>query len=502
MRPSIPLLTWFLASGLVAACATVPEPVPWTTVQPTRESLFERFDSREPSPAGCDWDSLFAAGVPGPFDGALRALLEARPDRFLAPDCRALEAACAFAQVPEEHGLDGAEWARFCPEVDGCRAEEAELAELEAALEAFEPPLLYAPVDDVEGTVVRYADHLAEHAPAVAAGLRKRRALREASLARACSFSVAYGRLAGQTAAALLGGRRGADGYIVGELARLDAVPGDFFGRMLPAGETYGHLVEGYRRYRELAESGEAGADGGKRDALRVALAAYRRSVPPWESTFMVVQMPQAFLELYVDGIFLRRFRTVIGSARTEKEEGSGERLMPNATPVLDSAITAIIFHPEWNVPGTIAREEIEPRLEKDPGMLHRKGMRREVYADGSVRYVQDPGPLNALGKVKFHFDNSHDVYLHDTPEKSFFRKPRRLFSHGCVRVQRAVKLALLLLARDQGFTWDRLKTVLKEGKTTEYKLVTPIPVHLLYSTAAADSDGNLYFFPDLYGRE
>ncbi len=264
--------------------------------------------------------------------------------------------------------------------------------------------------------------------------------------------------------------------------------------------------LKAFQRMHHLTETGAVGpatlealnvTAASKSDALRQALAAYRWAVPPWESTFVLVQMPAAYLEYYVDGELRRHQRTALGRTRRDAD---GARSM--ATPVLNSTITAVIFNPEWHVPWSIATNELEPAMEKDPGYLARNHYRREVLGKNRVRYIQSLGDHNALGRVKFHFANSHDVYLHDTPRKRLFKLPRRLLSHGCVRVEQAVKVATLMLNLDQGFNWERLGKVLKSGETTEYRLKTPVPVHLLYSTAAADANGNLHFMPDVYSGD
>ncbi len=264
--------------------------------------------------------------------------------------------------------------------------------------------------------------------------------------------------------------------------------------------------VKRFQRMHHLPETGTIGpatltalnqSAGAKKVALNAALATYRKAVPPYETTLMLVQMPAAFVEVYISGELRRLERAIIGRGRRDPD---GTR--PFATPVLDATITTVIFNPVWHVPSGIARDEIEPLLARDPGYLARNNYRREAIRDQRVRYLQLPGPANALGRVKFHFANSHDVYLHDTPSKHLFKKSRRLFSHGCVRLQHATKVAALLLNRDQGFSWDQLRSVLKSDTTTEYRLKTPIPVHLLYSAAAADGEGNLHFLPDLYGHE
>ncbi len=274
----------------------------------------------------------------------------------------------------------------------------------------------------------------------------------------------------------------------------------------IPFVQTVETALKSFQRMHHLTQTGAVGpatlaalniTATEKAAALRRALVAYRQAVPPWESTFVLVQMPAAFLEFYVGGELRRHQRTVLG-----RPERDSEGARPLATPALNSTITAVIFNPEWHVPWSIAENEIKPAIEKDPSYLTRNSYRREVSGKDRVRFVQSPGPHNALGRVKFHFANSHDVYLHDTPQKRFFRLPRRLLSHGCVRVEQAVKVATLMLNLDQGFNWERLRKVLRSGETTEYRLKTPVPVHLLYSTAAADSNGNLHFMPDSYSTD
>lgn len=241
-----------------------------------------------------------------------------------------------------------------------------------------------------------------------------------------------------------------------------------------------------------------------KLKAIRIALDTYRRAVGPWEPTFLYVQVPHAFLELYVNTQFVRLFKTIVGQATRTKDPETKTREFSRRTMPLNSAVTRVMLHPEWNVPDSIAREELEPRLVKDPGYLGRNGYTIFRYKGGKQRYIQAPGPGNALGKVKFQFKNSHGYYLHDTPahKKRLFKKRYRLLSHGCVRIQDALKLALLLLSNDQGVTWDSFRQELADEKSTTYTLLTPIPLHIAYSTAAADSHGRLFFAPDYYELE
>lgn len=235
---------------------------------------------------------------------------------------------------------------------------------------------------------------------------------------------------------------------------------------------------------------------------IDLALANLRAGPAPWDPSFLLVQAPHGFLELYLDGSFVRQFRTVLGSAKKAHNEETGRREFAFRTLPVSSVVKRIIFNPEWIVPDSIAKAEIEPRLEEDPGYLGRNGYRIFEYKGGKKLYIQGPGKGNALGRVKFLFPNDYGYYLHDTSQKHLFKKRRRLFSHGCVRVRHALELAALILARDRGYTWDKIRNLLRHGDPYEVKLVTPIPIYVIYSTVAADSHGRLLFMPDVYRLE
>jgi murein L,D-transpeptidase YcbB/YkuD len=114
----------------------------------------------------------------------------------------------------------------------------------------------------------------------------------------------------------------------------------------------------------------------------------------------------------------------------------------------------------------------------------------------------QDPGPNNALGRVKFVFPNQHLVYLHDTPNKNLFVHPQRTFSSGCIRVEHPLELAELLLDDIPGWNSERIRQVLASGQTQTVRLVSPVPVLLFYWTAEADESGTVHFRADVYGRD
>ena len=188
-------------------------------------------------------------------------------------------------------------------------------------------------------------------------------------------------------------------------------------------------------------------------------------------------------------------------------------------TPVFSSLMTYLVLNPDWTVPPTILKNDVIPEVIKNSNYLIEKGMKvltmdgKEVNASAidwnraaksGFPYMirQEPGKLNALGKVKFMFPNQHNVYIHDTPSRNLFTQTDRGFSSGCIRVNRPIELAALLLADLPVWTPQQIDQVLNQGKPRTVNLPKPIPVHLLYMTAWADGDGTVYFRKDIYNRD
>ena len=168
-------------------------------------------------------------------------------------------------------------------------------------------------------------------------------------------------------------------------------------------------------------------------------------------------------------------------------------------TPVIESKIDEVIFNPPWNVPPSIAESEILPKIEKDPSYLRRHHFRLE--SRHPLKIVQEPGPHNALGRVKFNFPNQYDVYLHDTPERQLFGESDRTFSHGCIRVQDALHLAVLLL-QDPAWNMEKIRRILRSTRTVTEKLKEPVPIVVVYRTVTVIPGDGLAFLPDVYQRD
>ncbi len=172
-------------------------------------------------------------------------------------------------------------------------------------------------------------------------------------------------------------------------------------------------------------------------------------------------------------------------------------------TPMFRDLMNHVVLNPTWTVP--ISIQKTMGQVSGHYTVVDRQTGRK--FSGGNVsnykryRVVQQPGPKNALGRVKFMFPNRHSVYLHDTPNKNLFGRGSRALSHGCVRVQNPLKLAEILLA-ESGWDRGRIDQVLSGNKTRYVNLQTGLPVLLYYLTAFANNEGKLTFRPDIYGRD
>ena len=187
-------------------------------------------------------------------------------------------------------------------------------------------------------------------------------------------------------------------------------------------------------------------------------------------------------------------------------------------TPVFKSKIKYIVFNPTWTVPPTILEKDILPKIKKKPGYLSkmkisvidRKGRIVEPNSVNWSKYKknvpytfrQEPGPHNALGRVKFIFPNKYFIYLHDTPSRSLFGPKDRAFSSGCIRVDKDIELAEILL--DDPDQWNRksILSLLETNRTKKVYLPKPKPIMLLYATISFDQNRNLIFKKDVYNRD
>lgn len=240
---------------------------------------------------------------------------------------------------------------------------------------------------------------------------------------------------------------------------------------------------------------------------IEATLQRMRTLSPPVGRRYVIVNIPSFTLH-YVEGPAEPfRTRVIVGARRTP-------------SPEVTSAIERIVFNPYWTIPRSIARNEMLPRIRKDVSYLTERDIRVysgwgsdarqvnpyavdwEAAARNGMPYMlrQDPGPENALGRIKFLFPNPYSVYLHDTPSRTLFEKADRALSHGCIRVQRPLELAERLLAHEPDWSGD-VEAVVATGENREYRLAEPVPIRIVYWTAWVDDAGAVRFAEDLYER-
>lgn len=235
-----------------------------------------------------------------------------------------------------------------------------------------------------------------------------------------------------------------------------------------------------------------------RRDQIRLSLQRWRESPIGPNDTYIFVNIPDFHAEVWIDGDKQSRFKVVTGSTRTQWNAEREEHVMISATPRISSTLEHVVFNPFWNVPNSIRTREIEPKMAEDPEYADKMGF--EIALDGTREYLrQRPGPLNALGQVKFMFANDHDVYLHDTPDKEFFNYPIRAFSHGCVRVDQPMDLARLLVEERSPWPVSKIDEWMAKPEETWVRLTKPVPIHIDYIVVRADEDGRTHFFADIY---
>jgi murein L,D-transpeptidase YcbB/YkuD len=229
--------------------------------------------------------------------------------------------------------------------------------------------------------------------------------------------------------------------------------------------------------------------------------------------------MPQDLGDRYIFINIADAFLKVVDDIGDREKTVHGARLVVGKpytrTPVFSHEMSYVEINPTWGVPASIANNEFLPKLKENPGVLLAQNIR--VFSDQTeidpwgvdwanlnrVPYQlrQDPGPNNALGRIKFMFPNKYNIYIHDTPSKSLFESDSRFFSHGCMRVQDPERLAEVLLG-GQGWTIDRIKAQIASGQKKIVNLQTKIPVHITYLTAWVNKDGTVHFRNDVYGRD
>ncbi|EEY07003.1 hypothetical protein B989_01483 [Brucella sp. 56/94] len=219
------------------------------------------------------------------------------------------------------------------------------------------------------------------------------------------------------------------------------------------------------------------------------------------EQRFVMVNIPAARIEAVEGGSVIQRHTAVVGK-------------IDRQTPLLNSKIHEVILNPYWTAPKSIIQKDIIPLMRKDPEYLTKNKIRlydqsgQEVppesmdwNTDDAVKLMfrQDPGKINAMSSTKINFHNPYAVYMHDTPQKSYFNKLMRFDSSGCVRVQNVRDLDVWLLKNTPGWDRQNIEATIKSGVNTPIQLADPVPLHFVYISAWSTGDGVVQFRDDIY---
>jgi murein L,D-transpeptidase YcbB/YkuD len=218
---------------------------------------------------------------------------------------------------------------------------------------------------------------------------------------------------------------------------------------------------------------------------------------------YVLMNIPATQLEAVQNGTVVQRHGTVVGKIDRE-------------SPILAVKITEINFNPFWNVPGSIIKKDLIPKMQKDPNYLTEQGIR--IYDNKgnelspnwinwstteaiNFSFRQDPSDINSMGSVRLGMPNTENVYMHDTPQKGLFGEDARFHSSGCARIQNVRDLVTWLLANNPEWTRERIDQAVRNEERIDVRLTKPVPVYWVYITAWANEEG-AQFRDDIYGRD
>ncbi|WP_017730356.1 L,D-transpeptidase family protein [Nafulsella turpanensis] len=244
-------------------------------------------------------------------------------------------------------------------------------------------------------------------------------------------------------------------------------------------------------------------------DQIKLNLERLRWMPERPDGRYVVVNVPEYMLYVFEGADSTLQMRVIVGEAYN------------STTPIFNDTMEYISFSPTWTVPMSIATEEMLPRLRKNPGYLGSRNFKlyeswqedapevnpfkinwNKVEPDEfPYRIVQQPGPSNALGRVKFMFPNRLSIYLHDTPSDYLFDQAERDFSHGCIRVEKPVELATYLL-QEKGFGREEVMEMMNLPEPENVTLPEEVPVFIEYRTAWMGQEGRVHFREDIYGHD
>ena len=269
--------------------------------------------------------------------------------------------------------------------------------------------------------------------------------------------------------------------------------------------------VPEYRQFNELIARYHATSDPKLKHKIRLNIERIKLMKPGLGKTYALVNIPEFKVRVIENDKTSVEMKVITGKRGHE-------------TPIFSENLKYITLNPTWNVPDSIARNEIIPKTLRNPGYLksHRLVVRKDYRLDSPAQsfnpslarnYVGGKGPVpfkfievpsnrNALGRVKFIFPNHHSVYMHDTPTKSLFKRKTRAFSHGCVRLEKPKYMLEYISKNYTAHDYADVMEKYNSMKTHYLKITKPLPVHTVYLTTYVDDNGQLVSFGDIYGYD
>ncbi|MGB3472456.1 MAG: L,D-transpeptidase family protein [Erythrobacter sp.] len=236
-------------------------------------------------------------------------------------------------------------------------------------------------------------------------------------------------------------------------------------------------------RHAGLVEALAEEGDPDRRRVIIANLARWRWMPVQLGSRYLLVNIAAQELTLWEGDFVKGRWRVIVGKPVTR-------------TPVFTTQVRGAVLNPWWEIPSSIAREGIGSFVRRNPSAARARGY---VYQNG--RYRQMPGDNNALGRMKLVMPNPYSVFLHDTSNRDLFAEDRRFFSHGCIRVDRALSFVGTLFAPD-GWDLARVEQEVATGKTQTFELSKSVPLYVTYFTAEPLFIGGVRFWQDVYNRD
>lgn len=172
------------------------------------------------------------------------------------------------------------------------------------------------------------------------------------------------------------------------------------------------------------------------------------------------------------------------------------------STTMFSGKLNQVVFSPYWNLPNSIVKEEVLKSMSRNKNYLADKNMEITGERNGLPVIRQLPGKDNPLGRVKFLFPNSFNIYFHDTNQKELFNKDQRAYSHGCIRLSDPVKMANYILSENSEWSAEKIDSAMNSGKEKYVRVKNPVPVLITYYTAFVDEEGHLHFVRDIYDHD